>query len=72
MELRIGNKGRITLPTRLLRALGLREGDVLELDAKGNAILLKPKGVTVHDTKGVAGKLTVDLDEIEGSLGKER
>lgn len=71
MELKIGNKGRITLPTKLLRALGLREGDVLELDAKGGAIVLKPRGASVRETGGVAGKVTVNLEEIEQTIGKE-
>lgn len=71
MELKIGNKGRITLPTRLLKALGLREGDVLELDAKGRAIVLKPRAVSVSQTRGLAGRAEVDLEEIEEALGKE-
>ena len=71
MELTIGNKGRITLPAKLLKALGLREGDVLELDAKGRAILLKPRGASVSETKGVAGKIEVALEEIEQAIGNE-
>jgi AbrB family looped-hinge helix DNA binding protein len=71
VELKIGNKGRITLPTKLLKALGLREGDVLELDAKGRAIVLKPRAPSVSQTKGVAGKIEVNLDEIEDAIGKE-
>lgn len=71
VELKIGNKGRITLPTKLLKALGLREGDVLELDAKGRAIVLKPRAASVSQTKGVAGKIEVNLDEIENAIGKE-
>ncbi len=68
VELRIGSKGRVTLPARLLRALGLREGDNLELEAKGKGILLKPKAPSVRETKGVAGLAKVDLEEIEGSV----
>jgi AbrB family looped-hinge helix DNA binding protein len=71
VELRIGNKGRITLPTRLLKALGLREGDVLELDARGRAIVLKPRAASVSETKGIAGRVEIDLEEIEHALGKE-
>ena len=71
MELKIGNKGRITLPTKLLKALGLREGDVLELDARGRAIVLKPRGASVSQTKGVAGKIEVNLEEIEDAIGRE-
>jgi len=71
VELKIGKRGRITLPTKLLKALGLREGDVLELDAKGRAIVLKPRAVSVGETKGVAGKIEVDLEEVEHAIGKE-
>lgn len=71
VELKIGDKGRITLPTKLLKALGLREGDVLELDARGRAIVLRPRGASVSDTKGIAGKFEVDLEEVEQAIGKE-
>ena len=71
VELKIGNKGRITLPAKLLKALGLREGDVLELDAKGRALVLKPRAVSVIETKGVAGKIQVGLEEVEEVIGKE-
>jgi AbrB family looped-hinge helix DNA binding protein len=71
VELKIGNKGRITLPTKLLKTLGLREGDVLELDAKGRAIVLKPKAISVNETRGIAGKTEVELEEIEEALGNE-
>jgi AbrB family looped-hinge helix DNA binding protein len=52
VELKIGNKGRITLPAKLLKVLGLREGEVLELDATGRALVLKPRAVPVIETKG--------------------
>jgi len=71
VEVKIGNKGRITLPTKLLKALGMREGDILELDAKGRAIVLRPIAVSVSETKGVAGKFRVDLEEVEEAMGKE-
>jgi len=71
VELKIGNKGRVTLPTKLLKTLGLREGDVLELDAKGRAIVLKPRAISVNETRGIASKTKVDLEEIEEALGNE-
>lgn len=71
MELKIGNKGRVTLPTKLLKALGLREGDVLDLDAKGRAIVLKPRATSVSQTRGIAGKIVVDIEEIEQAVGKD-
>lgn len=71
MEIRIGNRGRITLPAKLLKTLGLREGDILALEARGNAILLKPKGMSVMETKGIANIGRVSVEEIEEALGKE-
>lgn len=71
MELKIGNKGRITLPSKLLKALGLREGDMLELDANGRALVLKPRAPSVGETKGLAGKIKVDVQEVEEAIGKE-
>ena len=71
VELKIGDKGRITLPTKLLKDLGLREGDVLELDARGRAIILRPRAAPVSKTKGIAGKFEVDLEEVEQAIGKE-
>jgi hypothetical protein len=44
---------------------------VLELDAKGKAIVLKPRAASVRETKGVAGKIEVDLEEVEHAIGKE-
>ena len=49
----------------------MREGDVLELDAKGRALVLKPRAVSVIETRGVAGKIEGDLEEVEEATGKE-
>ena len=72
MEVSLREKGRITIPARIRRALGLREGDRLQLSAEGGAIILKPKEiVTADDIRGVIGPLKVDLQEVEEALGRD-
>ena len=71
MEIRIGNKGRITLPRKLRLLLGIREGDSLTIEASGSAILLKPKGASVRDTWGSAQVGKVEIEEIEEAAGRE-
>ncbi len=69
---RLGEKGRITIPARIREALGLREGDVLQLSIEGGAIILKPeKTVTAKQLKGVIGPAKVKLEEVEEALGSD-
>jgi AbrB family looped-hinge helix DNA binding protein len=71
MEVRIGSKGRITLPLRLRELLGLREGDFLIVEVTNKGILLKPKGLSSRELWGVARLESVEMEEIEESLGRE-
>ncbi|MBS7656270.1 AbrB/MazE/SpoVT family DNA-binding domain-containing protein [Candidatus Bathyarchaeota archaeon] len=71
MEIKIGNKGRITIPSKLRALLGIKEGDVLTIEASGDAILLKPKGLTVEETWGLLKVGKVEINEIEEAAGKE-
>lgn len=71
MEIKIGNKGRITLPLKLRLLLGIKEGDSLTIEVSGDAILLKPKGATVTETWGSAQVGKVEIEEIEEALGRE-
>ena len=65
-------KGRLTLPARVRDAMGLHEGDVLEVELGKGTIVLKPKlSVSVDDTRGIIGRSTVDLEEVEGALGRD-
>lgn len=41
-----------------------------KLDARGRANVLKPR-VSVSQTKCVASKIEVDIEEIEDAIGKE-
>jgi AbrB family looped-hinge helix DNA binding protein len=71
MEVKIGNKGRITLPYKLRLLLGIREGDSLIIEVSGGAILLKPKGVSVKDTWGLVEVGKVEIEEIEEAAGRD-
>ncbi len=53
MELaKITSKGQITLPVRIRRALGLREGDkVAFVEMDGQFILANPTALAVHEAK---------------------
>jgi AbrB family looped-hinge helix DNA binding protein len=72
MEVKIGDKGRITLPLKLRELLGLREGDTLVVEVIDKGILLKPKGPSSRELWGVARIERVEIEEIEESLGREK
>ncbi|MEM3011400.1 MAG: AbrB/MazE/SpoVT family DNA-binding domain-containing protein [Candidatus Bathyarchaeia archaeon] len=71
MEIKIGNKGRITLPLKIRMMLGIKEGDSLTLEVTSKGILLKPKGSSVKETWGIAKIEKIEIEEIEEALGKE-
>ena len=50
MEVKVERGGRIALPPDVLKALGLREGDVLKLEVVSKSIVLRAvKAITVDD-----------------------
>ena len=71
MEIKIGNKGRITLPLKLRNLLGLKEGDLLTIEITNKGILLRPKGPSAKEMWGIAKLERVKIEEIEEALGKE-
>ena len=72
MEAEVEAKGRITIPARLRRDLGIMQGEKLDISSKDGAIILKRKKiVSVSDMKGVLGRSSVKLEEVEDALGKE-
>ena len=38
----VSSRGQITLPARLRKRLGIRSGDVVILEERGNEVVLKP------------------------------
>ena len=71
MEIKIGNKGRITLPLKLRMLLGIKEGDSLTIEITSSGILLRPKGASAEETWGAAKLDKVEIEEIEEALGRE-
>lgn len=71
MEIKIGNKGRITLPLKLRMVLGIKEGDYLTVEVTNKGILLKPRGPSAKETWGIAKIEKIEIEEIEEALGKE-
>jgi len=65
-------KGRITIPASIRKALGLSEGDQLQLSAEGGAVVLRPKRVvTADDIRGLIGPVKVEIEEVEEALGRD-
>ena len=72
LRVRLQEKGRITIPAHIREALGLQEGDHLELSIEKGAIVLRPeRRVTAKDIKGIIGPTRVEIEEIEKALGRE-
>lgn len=64
-------KGRITIPVRLRRDLGILRGEKLDLISESGAIVLKrKKTITVSEMKGIMGRHNVKIEETEEALGK--
>ena len=72
---KVKEKFQVTIPTTLRKAVRLSVGDLLEAEAKGNTIVLKPKAVVdresaevaieegLHDLK--AGRVTPKFSSVE-------
>ncbi len=73
MEVAVGEKGRVTLPLEIRKALGIREGDVILIEPKGKEVVLRPKRyVSVRETWGIAAAIKkVKIEEIEEAAGRE-
>jgi antitoxin PrlF len=41
----VSSRGQVTLPASLRKRLGIKEGDVLIVEERGNEVLLKPGAV---------------------------
>ncbi len=56
-------KGQITLPKKVRKKLGIKEGDSLVLEEEKDKIILK-KGKTIFDYIGVLPKLDISIEEM--------
>jgi AbrB family looped-hinge helix DNA binding protein len=72
MHVKLRDKGRITIPASIRKALGLRQGDQLQLSVERGAIVLRPERVvTAEDIKGIIGPAKVEIEEVEEALGRD-
>ena len=49
MIIRVSSRHQVTIPSAIATAFHLRKGDVLEVEKKGNAIVMVPKEVIYED-----------------------
>ncbi len=69
----VEKRGRITLPSEIRRALGIKEGTMLEAAIEGGKIVLRlARRASAKDLLGIAGTERVDLREVEQALGYGR
>ncbi len=68
----VEKKGRVVIPSRVRKQLGIKAGMELEIDVKSGGIIMRPKRkVSARDLLGIAGTERVDLHEIEESLSPD-
>ncbi|MFY3740209.1 MAG: AbrB family looped-hinge helix DNA binding protein [Candidatus Nitrosomirales archaeon] len=73
MEIQIQDKGRITLPSKIRKVLGIKEKDWVIIVVQGNKIVIKPKNsITVAQTFGIIkSKKRIKLEDIEEADGRD-
>ncbi|MDK2372673.1 MAG: AbrB/MazE/SpoVT family DNA-binding domain-containing protein [Candidatus Korarchaeota archaeon] len=72
LEVRLGKRGRVVIPSRIRKLLGLKEGTVLIMEVREGRIVLIPKRkVSIDDIFGAAGVGKVELEDVEGGLAGE-
>lgn len=72
MEVELEDKGRVTIPSEIRKALALEGGDRLSIEVTEGEIKLRPKKiVTAEEIKGIAKIKRVELEGLELSLAGE-
>ena len=64
LQIRVLQKGKITIPVEIRRRLGLKEGDILTLDLAGGKLILFPPKTVAKPTQLLSG-LVKDLRVVE-------
>ncbi|RLI31356.1 hypothetical protein DRO56_05245 [Candidatus Bathyarchaeota archaeon] len=54
-QIRVLQKGKVTIPVEIRRRLGLREGDVLTLELRGGMMVLIPARTVENPTDLICG-----------------
>jgi len=72
LEVELKDKGRVTIPVEIRKALALEKGDRLTVEAAEGVIKLTPKRiVSAEEIRGIARIRRVKLEEVELSLAGE-
>lgn len=72
MEVELKDKGRVTIPSEIRKALALEKGDRLSIELGEGVIKLRPKKiVSAEEIKGIAKIKRVKLEDVELSLAGE-
>ncbi|MBC7091567.1 MAG: AbrB/MazE/SpoVT family DNA-binding domain-containing protein [Nitrososphaeria archaeon] len=50
-QVKVLQKGKITIPAEFREMLGIREGDILKLEARGGCIILLPPRTVLNPTE---------------------
>lgn len=56
-SIKVLQKGRITIPIKIRRMLGIKEGDILTLKVVGGRIIILPPSTIVNPTETLDGLL---------------
>jgi AbrB family looped-hinge helix DNA binding protein len=68
----IDERGRIVIPKEIRDKLNLKEGRKVEITLDENGrIIINTKRIGVEDIYGIAGKESVNIEEIEEALSFE-
>lgn len=68
VQIKVLQKGKITLPAEIRRRLGIKEGDILTLEVMGGRVVLLPPKTVLNPTQLLDGlaegiRVTEPLDE---------
>ncbi|RJS84233.1 AbrB/MazE/SpoVT family DNA-binding domain-containing protein [Candidatus Bathyarchaeota archaeon] len=69
VQIRVLQKGKITIPAEIRERLGIKEGDVLTLLVSGGKVILLPPRTVLNPTKLLDG--LVEGVSLEGSIEEE-
>ena len=70
MVVKISSKNQVTIPKDIARAFDLKKGDILEVERKGNKIIMVPKEVILEDKYPIEDLEAADK-ALSGKLSKE-
>ena len=68
MLVQLNAKGQLTVPQSIRRQLGLKPGDVLELETRGETIVVRPCATDVPVVRSIAARALGALEGL-GHLG---